>query len=146
MLAAELPGRLKDAVVWKQGSGARKLVVFSDPNCGYCKRLERDLQQVKDVTVYTFMMAILGPDSTDKARNIWCAKDTTKVWRDWMLSNTPPARTMGKCDDSVLERNLALAQKYRVNGTPAIIFEDGQKVGGALNAEQIEQRLSDLRK
>ncbi len=67
---------LKDAIVWKQGSGARKLVVFADPNCGYCKKFERDLQQVKDVTVYTFLYPILGNDSSDKSRNIWCAKDS----------------------------------------------------------------------
>ena len=70
---AALP--LKDAIVWKQGTGARKLVVFADPNCGYCKKFEKEMQQVKDVTVYTFLYPILGGDSPEKSRNIWCAKD-----------------------------------------------------------------------
>ena len=76
---ANLP--LKDAIVYKQGTGARKLVVFADPNCGYCKKFERELLQVKDVTVYTFLYSILGGDSPEKSRNIWCAKDNTAVWR-----------------------------------------------------------------
>jgi thiol:disulfide interchange protein DsbC len=86
---------LKDALVWKQGSGARKLVVFADPNCGYCKKFERDLQQVKDVTVYTFLYPILGSDSSEKSRNIWCAKDSIKVWRDWMIENNRCRRWRG---------------------------------------------------
>src|SRR5690349_8089081 len=91
---AALP--LKDAIVWKQGTGARKLVVFADPNCGYCKKFETEMQQVKDVTVYTFLYPILGGDSPDKARNIWCAKDSGAVWRSWMINGTTPMRSMGQ--------------------------------------------------
>src|SRR5262249_1370463 len=72
---------LADAVVWKQGTGARKLVVFADPNCAYCKKLERDLNNVHDITVFTFMIPILGGDSPEKARNIWCARNNGSVWR-----------------------------------------------------------------
>ncbi|MEQ1808237.1 MAG: DsbC family protein [Burkholderiaceae bacterium] len=136
---ASLP--LKDAIVWKAGSGARKMVVFADPNCGYCKRFERDLQRVKDVTVYTFLIPILGGDSPEKSRNIWCAKDNTASWRNWMLEGTAPARTMGECDSSAIERNTLLARKHRVNGTPAVIFEDGKRVPGAMSADQVEKQL-----
>lgn len=136
---ASLP--LKDAIAWKTGSGARKMVVFADPNCGYCKRFERDLQRVKDVTVYTFLLPILGGDSPEKARNIWCAKDNTASWRNWMLEGTAPARSMGECDASAIERNTLLARKHRVNGTPAIIFEDGKRVPGAMSADQVEKQL-----
>lgn len=136
---ASLP--LKDAIIWKAGSGARKMVVFADPNCGYCKRFERDLQRVKDVTVYTFLLPILGGDSPEKARNIWCAKDNTASWRNWMLEGTAPARTMGECDSSAIERNTLLARKHRVNGTPAVFFVDGTRRPGAIPAEQIEQLL-----
>jgi thiol:disulfide interchange protein DsbC len=135
---ASLP--LKDAMVWKQGTGARRIAVFADPNCGYCKRFERDLQQVKDVTVYTFLIPILGGDSSEKATNIWCAKDNTRAWRDWMLDAKAPPRNMGHCD-TPLARNLALSRKHKVNGTPAIVFEDGTRVPGALTADQIEKQL-----
>ena len=136
---AALP--LKDAIVWKQGTGARKLVVFADPNCGYCKKFETELQQVKDVTVYTFLYPILGGDSPEKSRNIWCAKDNAAVWRDWMIKGAAPSRAMGQCDISALQRNVALGKKYRVNGTPALVFEDGKRVPGAMAPDQVEKQL-----
>ncbi len=133
---------LKDAVVIKQGTGERKLAVFVDPNCGYCKRFERDLATVKDVTVYTFLYPILGADSTAKSRDIWCAKDPAKVWRAWMLDGEAPAKNMGKCDDKALERNVAFGNKYRVQGTPAVFFEDGTRKPGAISAAEVERLLT----
>jgi len=141
---ASLP--LKDAIVWKQGSGERRIAVFADPNCVYCKKFERELQQVKDVTVYTFLYPILGGDSPDKSRNIWCAKDNTKAWREWMLDGATPARAMGQCDTAALQRNLSLGRKHKVNGTPALVFEDGKRVPGAMSPEQIEKQLVASRK
>lgn len=137
---ASLP--MKDAIVWKQGTGARKLAIFADPNCGYCKRFEKDLQAVKDVTVYTFLIPILGGDSPEKTRNIWCSKDNTTAWRDWMLNGTAPARSMGQCDTGALARNVAMSKKFRVNGTPALVFEDGKRVPGAMSSDQVEKQLA----
>ncbi|MEY8877958.1 MAG: DsbC family protein [Leptothrix sp. (in: b-proteobacteria)] len=137
---ASLP--LKDAIVWKNGNGKRKIAVFADPNCGYCKRFEKDLQNVKDITVYTFVIPILGGDSPEKSRSIWCAKDNTSAWRDWMISGATPPRAMGQCDSSAIERNSALARKHKVNGTPAIVFEDGSRAPGAIPAAELEKRLA----
>jgi len=137
---ASLP--LKDAIVWKQGTGARKLVVFADPNCGYCKKFEKEMQQVKDVTVYTFLYPILGGDSPEKSRDIWCAKDNGAVWRDWMIKGTAPARSAPQCDTAVLQRNVTMAKKFRINGTPALVFEDGKRVPGAMAPEQVEKQLT----
>ena len=131
---------LKDAIVWKQGSGARKLVVFADPNCGYCKKFERDLQQVKDVTVYTFLYPILGGDSPEKSKAIWCAKDNTKAWRDWMLKGVTVTGSPD-CDATALQRNYAFGKKHRINGTPGLVFEDGTQRAGALNTDAIEKQL-----
>jgi len=136
---ASLP--LKDAVVWKSGTGKRRMVVFADPNCGYCKQLEKSLQQVKDVTVYTFVVAILGEDSKVKANNIWCLKDRTQAWRDWMLNGAEPAKAFGMCTTPI-QRNVALAQKLRLTGTPAMVFEDGTRLPSAAPAAAIEQRLA----
>ena len=141
---ASLP--LKDAIVWKQGKGTRKLVVFADPNCGYCKKFERELAQVKDVTVYTFLFPILGGDSPEKSRNIWCAKDNTAAWRDWMIDGTPPLKSMGQCDTAALARNVALGRKHKVSGTPALVFEDGKRVPGAMAPADIEKQLAASRK
>jgi thiol:disulfide interchange protein DsbC len=136
---ASLP--LKDAVLVKQGTGARKLVIFADPNCGYCKRIERDLQTLKDVSIYTFLYPILGADSTAKSKDIWCAKDSAKAWRSWMIDNATPQKAAADCDVAALERNLKLGQKYRVQGTPAVVFEDGTRAPGAVPAAQIESRI-----
>ncbi|MEY4416621.1 MAG: hypothetical protein RIQ53_3914, partial [Pseudomonadota bacterium] len=133
---------LKDAFVIRQGSGARKLVVFSDPNCGYCKRLEKDLLALKDVTIYTFLYPILGADSTAKSRDIWCAKDPGKTWRGWMIDGETPTKAMGNCDVAAVQRNVELGRKYRVQGTPAVVFEDGSRAPGAIPAAQIESRLA----
>lgn len=136
---ASLP--LKDAIMWKQGDGSRKLVVFADPNCGYCKKFEREVRQIKDITIYTFLLPILGADSTEKSRNIWCSKDSTRAWADWMVDGKLPPRMMGECDASVLQRNAAMGRKYKVNGTPALVFEDGKRLAGAPGMEQLEKSL-----
>ena len=142
---AKLP--TKDAIAIVQGSGKRRMAVFVDPNCGYCKRFERDVAALKDVTIYTFLYPILGPDSATKSRDIWCAKDPVKVWRDWMLKNvTPPSAEGAACDDAALQRNTELGRKHRVQGTPAAVFEDGSRAPGAIPVSEIEKRLVAARK
>jgi len=136
---AQMP--LKDAIVIKQGTGARKMAVFVDPNCGYCKRFERDLTTVKDVTIYTFMLPILGADSMAKSRDIFCAKDPGVAWRAWMLDGVLPAKAV-KCDTTAIERTLEFGSKQRINGTPAVFFTDGTRRPGAISADSVERLLT----
>lgn len=131
---------LKDAFTQVRGNGKRKLAVFEDPNCGYCKRFERDLQKVNDVTIYTFLLPILSPDSLEKSKNIWCAKDKGKAWLDWMLREQTPAKA--SCDTAALERNVEFSRKYKITGTPTVFFVDGSRVPGAISAEQVEKTLA----
>jgi thiol:disulfide interchange protein DsbC len=133
---------LKDAMVFKQGNGKRKMAVFADPNCGYCKRFERDIAGIKDVTIHVFLLPILGPDSTVKSRDIWCAKDPAKAWRDWMLDGELPARAMAACDTKALDRNTAFSRANRINATPAVVFEDGTRKPGALPLAMVERLLA----
>ena len=136
---AALP--LKDAFTVVRGDGKRKLAVFEDPNCGYCKRFERDMQNVDNVTVYMFLYPILSPDSAEKSRNIWCAKDKAAAWHDQMLRDkSAPAAS---CDTSALQRNLAFGRKYKITGTPTLIFADGSRVPGAIGAQEVEKRLAE---
>lgn len=139
---AALP--FKDAVTWKNGTGKRRIAVFADPNCGYCRRFEAALQEMKDVTVYTFLIPILGGDSPEKTRAIWCAKDRASTWLGWMLRSEAPQAAAAKCDDAAIERNLALSRKIHVNGTPAILLEDGNRIPGAVGAVELEKRLQAL--
>jgi len=137
---AKLP--LKDAVVWKQGSGTRKLVVFADPNCGYCRKLERDLRSVPDITVFTFLVPILGGDSPEKSRDIWCAKDRGTAWRNWMIDNTPPQPAGQACDTAALSRNVLLGEKHGVTGTPSLVFENNERVSGIISNEALERKFT----
>ena len=137
---------LKDAVTIVRGNGKRRLAVFEDPNCGYCKRFERDLQKVDNVTIHMFLYPILGADSGEKSRNIWCAKDPAKAWLDWMLRNTTPASSVtAACDVAAVARTVEFGRKHKITGTPTLLFADGSRVPGAISAAQVEKYLNDVR-
>ena len=134
---------LKDAFTIVRGNGKRKVAVFEDPNCGYCKRFERDLTKVDNVTVHVFLYPILSQDSADKSRNIWCAKDKGKAFLDWMVKDiTPPAAT---CDTSAVARNFEFGKKSRITGTPTLIFNNGTRVPGAIDAARLEKLLAEAK-
>jgi len=129
---------LAQAVKLVKGNGARKMAVFEDPNCGYCKKLHKELATLDNVTVYTFLFPILAPDSVTKANNVWCAKDQATVWTDWMNKGIEPPHA--SCETPI-EKNLALGQKLAVQGTPAIFFESGSRVNGYVPAARLNQEL-----
>jgi thiol:disulfide interchange protein DsbC len=134
---------LKDAFTIVRGNGKRKMAVFSDPNCGFCKRFERDLMKVDNVTVHLFLYPVLGADSTEKSRNVWCAKDKAKTYIDWMVNNvTPPAAS---CDAAAVARNVEFGKKARITGTPTIVFADGSRVPGAIDSARVEKFLTDAK-
>jgi len=129
---------LDHAIRQVKGTGARKVAVFEDPNCGYCKQLHHTLESVDDVTVYTFLFPILAPDSSTKSRDIWCSADPAKAWKAWMLNGElPPA---ADCPTPIQE-NLALGRKLHVQGTPALFFADGSRVNGALPLDALQKKL-----
>jgi thiol:disulfide interchange protein DsbC len=132
----------KDAFTIVRGNGKRKLVIFEDPNCGYCKRFERDLQNVDNVTIHMFLYPILGADSTEKSRAIWCAKDQGKAWLDYMVRDVQPAPAAASCDSAALARNVELGRTFKITGTPTLVFADGNRVPGAVDAKQVEKLLS----
>jgi thiol:disulfide interchange protein DsbC len=129
-----------NAIKIVRGNGARKIAIFEDPNCGYCKRFEKELANVTDLTVYVFLYPILSPESTEKSANIWCAADRPKAWLDYMLKDVAPAAA--KCP-TPLEANVQFGQGKRITGTPTIFFEDGERVPGAMSIASFEKRLAD---
>jgi thiol:disulfide interchange protein DsbC len=131
---------LQDAVSIVRGDGKRKMAIFADPNCGYCKRFERDLQKVDNVTIHMFLYPVLGRDSADKSRNIWCAKDKGRAWLDWMVRDQPVAN--GNCDAAAIARNVEFGKRYKINGTPTLVFQDGTRVPGAVPSAQVEKLLA----
>jgi thiol:disulfide interchange protein DsbC len=132
--------QLKDAITLVRGNGKRKMAVFEDPNCGFCKRFEKDLAKLENVTIHVFLYPVLGPDSITKSNNIWCAKDKGKTWEDWMTRSILPATA--SCDTSAIDRNVEFGRKYRITGTPTTFFIDGTRVPGAVPLDKIEQALN----
>ena len=138
---AQLPfDQLPFELSFKQvrGDGSRKMAIFEDPNCGYCKQLRKSIEGLDNVTIFTFPYPILSPDSTQKVRNVWCATDRSAVWDAWMIQNKVPATL--DCEVPI-DQMVALGQKLMVRGTPGLFFADGSRVGGAIPKEEIEKRL-----
>jgi len=138
---ADLP--FDRAIKIVRGNGSRKVAIFEDPNCGYCKRFERDLQGINDITVYVFLYPILSPDSIEKSKAIWCSKDPGKSWVDTMTKESVPAGD--KSCPTPLDQNIAFGREKKINGTPTIIFEDGERVPGAMAIADFEKKLAALK-
>ena len=130
-----------NAIKRVRGNGKRVVYTFEDPNCGYCKKLQQELNTMTNLTVYTFLLPILSPDSVEKAKAVWCSKDRAKAWDDLMNKATLPSNAVKTCA-TPLEENQLLAQRFGVRGTPAIYLANGQQVGGYLPADKREQALS----
>lgn len=126
-----------------RGNGSRQLAVFSDPNCGYCKRLEKSLQQLDNVTIYTYLIPILSADSAQKSKQIWCSSDPYKAYIDWMINGISPSGK-GECS-TPLDKNMAFAKTYGVTGTPTLFFTDGSRFPGAVQITDIEKKFSSLK-
>ncbi|MGF6276050.1 thiol:disulfide interchange protein DsbC [Massilia sp. UYP11] len=139
---SDLP--LEMALKQVKGNGKRVIAVFEDPNCGYCKRLRQTtLNEIDNVTIYTFMYNILSQDSFTKSKNIWCAPNRNKAWDDWMINGKVPPATPAACE-SPNDKVLALGQKLRITGTPAIFFSDGTRIPGAIDLKSLEAKLDSL--
>ena len=133
----------EDAIKIVKGDGSRKVAVFEDPDCPYCKQVEANLAQLNNYTLYVFLYPIeqLHADAVNKSKKVWCAKDRPKAWLDLMLKNQVP-QNKGDCANPVA-RNIDLAARLRISGTPAVIFEDGRLVPGAIPKEQIEKLMTE---
>ena len=134
---------LDKAVKVVRGNGSKKVVVFSDPDCPYCKRLEQnELTKINDITVYTFLMPLekLHPDAANKSKAIWCSTDKGKAWMDWVIKNEL-VQNSANCDVP-LATVAELATKLGVASTPTMIFADGRRINGAYPAKEIEKAIA----
>jgi thiol:disulfide interchange protein DsbC len=139
---ASLP--FANAVKVVRGNGSRKIAIFSDPNCPYCKQIENTLKSIDNITVYTFLYPVLSPDSTMKSKTIWCSSDRAKTWSAWMLDHKVPSGST-TCDTSAIDKNLALGRGMNVTGTPTVFLANGHRLPGAISASQLDQAISAAR-
>ncbi len=128
------------AIKMVRGNGKRVIYTFEDPNCGYCRELYKELTKLTDITVYTYLLPILSPDSTEKSRAVWCARDRVKAW-DQVMTKGAVAEPSKPCD-APLSKNTEMSARMGVRGTPAIFTATGQQLGGYITAAQIEAALS----
>ncbi len=123
---------LEQAVKVQRGDGRRVIAMFSDPYCPYCQRFEKTLQQINDITVYVFMYPVIRPQNASHSKAVWCSPDRQKAWLDLALEHKPPS-VAPSCENPV-DKNLELGQSLGVNGTPTIIFANGERSSGAMAA------------
>jgi thiol:disulfide interchange protein DsbC len=128
---------LGNAIKTVRGNGSRVLAVFSDPECGHCKKLESELAKLNDVTIYTFLFPLeqMHPESKTRAITIWCASDQSKAWSDYMLTGVLPE--LKACDNPIND-NLVLGTRIGVVGTPTLISIDGRVHPGTASSDIIE--------
>jgi thiol:disulfide interchange protein DsbC len=137
---ADLP--LAQAFKLVRGKGTRQLAYFSDPRCPYCRRLDQELTKLDDVTVHVFLVPIIAPDSAAVSKAVWCAPDRGKAWLELMLNKVEPPAPKANCATPI-EKNLALSRKYKINGTPTLVFADGQRVAGLMSASRLAKLLEE---
>ncbi|MHB1145134.1 MAG: DsbC family protein [Thiobacillus sp.] len=133
---------LDNALKSVKGKGERKLVVFSDVDCPYCRKFEAELAKVDNITVYTFLYPIEGlhPKAVQTSKQVWCAPDRNKAWEEYITKNVVPNND-GMCANPV-DATIALGSKLKVSGTPTIFFANGQRVPGMVPAAQLERLLA----
>ena len=127
----------KNAIKEERGDGTRRIAVFSDVDCPFCRKLEKEtISKLKDVTIYTFLYPLaIHPDAMNKSKKIWCSENQTIAWNNYMLKNTLP-KNDGSCDTPI-EENLELAKQLGISSTPTIIVSSGKRIEGALPYEDI---------
>ena len=131
----------EDAVKQVFGKGEREVVVFSDANCTWCRRMESTFAEVGNLTVYTFIVPMLRGEENN--REIVCAKDPARAWHDWMANGIRPQPAGVTCDSSVLMRNASLTSRFNITGAPTMFFPSGARISGAIPAEQLEELLQE---
>ena len=133
---------LQQAIPLVRGKGSRKMAYFADPLCGYCRKLDRDLAKLDDVTVYVFLYPVLSEDSLSLARAVWCSPNRAMAWSNLMIDGVKP-KAKGDCPSDAVDRNRELGRKLKIHGTPGLVFENNLRVDGAIPLAKIEQYLKE---
>lgn len=131
---SKLPRKL--AIRQVKGDGKRLVVIFADPQCGYCKQMEQELDKATNITIETYILPILGPESARLSRAITCAADPGAAWSAWMLKSEQPPSPPDSCVGSGPEV-AKFADSQRIKATPTLVSADGRRNAGAMTAEKL---------
>jgi thiol:disulfide interchange protein DsbC len=133
---------MKDAITVVHGTGARQVVAFEDPYCGYCRQMESTFAQLGNITVHVFLLPVIRAESMPKSRDIWCAKDRAQAWRAWMDEQKDPPRAGSGCGNTPLQANIALANRLGIDSTPTLFVPSGRRLTGAVGADELGAALA----
>jgi thiol:disulfide interchange protein DsbC len=135
-----------EAIKTVRGDGSRKIAVFADPLCPYCRQLEQEMQGINNVTIYTFLYPLesIHPGASEKSVHIWCSKSPSEAWTKWMLQRTEPGNT--RCAGAPIDKLQTLGRKIHIDSTPTLYTADGKATRGALKHNEIEQLLAGTHK
>ena len=131
---------LKDALQIKRGNGAKKLIMFTDVDCPYCRKAYDWLKSQTDYTLYIFFFPLdIHPNSPGKTVQILCSKD-----KETAIENAQSDKEINsqKCEagEKMLATHKAVAGEVRVDGTPLFLTDSGKKITG-LNVSALTSYL-----
>ncbi len=135
---------LDQALKTTHGKGERKLYVFADPFCSFCQRLEKTLQNLENVTIYTFVAPLMN--SEEMVKRILCSPDPQLAWDNWMLDQKEPPALSSQCKTTIGEKNMELFNQFGMEGLPTMYFEDGYRLEGAVSLQEIEARFAAIKR
>lgn len=126
-----------------KGNGDRKIAIFEDPHCPYCRKLEQNMMGIDNLTIYTFLFPIeqIHPGATNESQAIWCAKNPAKAWNDAMLFGVAPKKAPSSCETPIA-RIVEFGHQHGIIATPTLFFFDGRRVVGALSAKDLKTELA----
>lgn len=134
------------AIKYVKGDGSRRIAIFSEIECAYCKYLERDeLSKLDNVTTYTFLFTNQPKKSLAwrQAQSIYCAENPAQAWKEFIFHDKLKVINVEGCE-SPLESNHRLAKRLGVQSTPTLFFTDGRRALGLIKAKAIEKKLVDM--
>jgi thiol:disulfide interchange protein DsbC len=134
---------LNDAITVGAKDAAKKVIVFSDPDCPFCKQLHKTIQQIiakrPDIAFVELLYPLpMHPNAPKKVQAILCSKSLQLLEQyfeadDKTVAAEPPAN----CTTEGMERNKALAQSLGLNSTPTMVRDDGSVLAGALPEDKL---------
>lgn len=133
----------KDMIIYEPKKTEYTLTVFTDIDCGYCRKLHQEMKEYNDLGIRIRYMAFpragIDSESYDKAVNVWCSKDREQALTDAKAGLDVQAET---CDAPVRSQ-YEIGHKLGVNGTPALFLENGQLLPGYVPPKRLKELLDD---
>lgn len=136
----------EDMVIFSPKDPKYTIIVFTDVDCGYCRKLQADMEEInaKGIAIRYLAFPRSGPNTPafDKMVRVWCSKDKNKAL---LLANQDKSFDGKECGKDTIMRQFELGIRMGVNGTPTLIFEDGTLVPGYMPPDKLLEAAKEIR-